>query len=330
MNRLLAEAVAARGLDARLVDLSAIVCPGGHFTSELGGVPLRLDDGVHFDVRGTPLVWEALLPDVLDAANNRSARPQPLVPSEPHRAEGVSRAVDERREVGVRHLELRHLFAEVVDDTVGILVAQSALHLAVERASSSLLSAPSSAASMAPRKGERGVLPTAPASWASVRVLAGGAVVRLAVAVTSPVDSPRWRHRIAALGLAVALLAGACSDDGGATGDAVVDDGPNSLPPPTLPGGVELAAVDPHRLLVGEGLAYGRPLPSEQAAADAYLEDPEVAAVVARRLHSRGDGRLVGEVLLLEVDGAEIFDGAVLDAFVDGAVGRWATAPPRR
>ena len=51
MNRMLAEAVAARGPDARLVDLSAIVCPGGHFTSELDGVPLRLDDGVHFDVR---------------------------------------------------------------------------------------------------------------------------------------------------------------------------------------------------------------------------------------------------------------------------------------
>ena len=82
-----------------------------------------------------------------------------------------------------------------------------------------------------------------------------------------------------------------------------------------------MATVDPHRLLVGEGLAYGRPLPSEQAAADAYLEDPEVASVVARRLHSRGDGRLVGEVLLLELDGAEIFDEAVLDAFVDGAVG---------
>ncbi len=139
--------------------------------------------------------------------------------------------------------------------------------------------------------------------------------------MTSPVDPPRWRHRIAALVLAVALLTGACSDDGGATGDAVVDDGPNSLPPPTLAGGVELATVDPHRLLVGEGLAYGRPLPSEQAAADAYLEDPEVASVVARRLHSRGDGRLVGEVLLLELDGAEIFDEAVLDAFVDGAVG---------
>ena len=152
VNRLLAEAVAARGPDARLVDLSAIVCPGGHFTSELGGVPLRLDDGVHFDVRGTPLVWEALLPDVLDAAQESVGTTTAAGAVEPHRAEGVSRAVDERREVGVRHLELRHLFAEVVDDTVGILVAQSALHLARETGQPSLLSAPSSAASMAPRR----------------------------------------------------------------------------------------------------------------------------------------------------------------------------------
>ena len=70
VNRMLADAVTARGADARLVDLGAIVCPGGHYTSELGGVPVRAEDGVHFDVRGTPLVWEALLPDVLDAAQD--------------------------------------------------------------------------------------------------------------------------------------------------------------------------------------------------------------------------------------------------------------------
>ena len=44
------------------------MCPGGRYVTELRGVPLRADDGVHFDARGTPIVWEALLPDVLDAA----------------------------------------------------------------------------------------------------------------------------------------------------------------------------------------------------------------------------------------------------------------------
>ena len=107
----------------------------------------------------------------------------------------------------------------------------------------------------------------------------------------------------------------------GRTVGAPEDAGPNTLPPQTLPGGVELAAVDPLRLLGGEGLAYGQPLPSEQAAAEAYLEDPEVASVMARRLHSRGDGRRMGDVLVLELNGAEIFDQTVLDAFVGGAVG---------
>ena len=47
-----------------------------------------------------------------------------------------------------------------------------------------------------------------------------------------------------------------------------------------LAGGVALPAIDPLRLLVGEGLAFGQPLPSQQAAADAYLEDPEVRGIV--------------------------------------------------
>ena len=43
--------------------------------------------------------------------------------------------------------------------------------------------------------------------------------------------------------------------------------------------------------------------------------------MVARRLHGPGDGRLVGEVLLLELDGAEIFDDAGARRLVEGAVG---------
>ena len=122
--------------------------------------------------------------------------------------------------------------------------------------------------------------------------------------------------------LLVAMLVVACSGgDDGADDDAATDGEPNRTPPPTLAGGVELPAVDPLRLLAGEGLAYGAPLPSQEAAADAYLEDPEVKAATARRLHGRDDGRLVGEVLLLTLDGQEVFDTSVLDAFVEGAVG---------
>jgi peptidoglycan/LPS O-acetylase OafA/YrhL len=74
VNRLLHDAVAARPSDARLVDLHAIVCPGGRYAADLRGAPLRADDGVHFDVEGVPLVWAKLLPDVLAAAQE-SATP---------------------------------------------------------------------------------------------------------------------------------------------------------------------------------------------------------------------------------------------------------------
>ena len=42
---------------------------------------------------------------------------------------------------------------------------------------------------------------------------------------------------------------------------------------------------------------------------------------IARRLYSRRDGRLIGEALVLTLDGAELFDESVLDAFVEAAVG---------
>ena len=140
--------------------------------------------------------------------------------------------------------------------------------------------------------------------------------------MTSSVDSPRRCRRFAVVLLVAALLAACGGGDGGGSADEPGQESePNRTPPPTLAGGVELPAVDPVRLLVGEGLAYGQPLPSQQAAADAYLEDPEIASVLARRVHSRNDGRLMCDALLLELDGAEVFDESVLDAFVDGAVG---------
>jgi hypothetical protein len=144
----------------------------------------------------------------------------------------------------------------------------------------------------------------------------------LASVVTTLVDlRSRRRRRLAALVLVAGLWLTACGGGGGGPeDDRSGDPGPNRTPPPTLRGGVELPAVDPVRLLVGERLAYGEPLPSQQAAADAYLEDPEVASAIARRLYSRVDGHLLGEVLLLSLDGAELFDEAVLDGFVDGSV----------
>ncbi len=133
----------------------------------------------------------------------------------------------------------------------------------------------------------------------------------------------RGRRGLTALLLVGLLLAGACSTGGEASDEATSatsDDGPNPVVLPTLAGGIELAAVDPVQVLTGDGLAYGQPLPSQQAAADAFLEDPEVASVTARRIYSRFDGRALGEALVLALDGAELFDRAVLDGFARGVV----------
>lgn len=134
-----------------------------------------------------------------------------------------------------------------------------------------------------------------------------------------PSSGGRW---LAALLLIGALLGAACTGSDGGGNDAAPssDDGPNAGALPTLAGGVELTAVEPVRVLVGDGLAFGQPLPSQQLAADAFTEDPEVASAVARRVYSLSDGRLIGAALVLALDGAEVFDQGVLDAFVRGVV----------
>ena len=142
--------------------------------------------------------------------------------------------------------------------------------------------------------------------------------------MTAHDDQPRpatGRRRLAALVAGGLLLVACTGGDDSDGGPGPADQGPNAGPPPTLAGGVELEAVEPARVLVGEGLTYGAPLPSEQVAAEAYVPDPEVESALARRMHSLVDGRLVATVLVLALDGGELFDEGVLDAFVRGVVG---------
>ena len=132
------------------------------------------------------------------------------------------------------------------------------------------------------------------------------------------------RRGLTALLLVGLLVAASCSAGGETTDEETPatagDDGPSPGVLPTLAGGLELASVDPVQVLTGEGLAYGQPLPSQQIAADAFLEDPEVASVTARRIYSLRNGRLLGDALVLALDGTELFDQGVLDAFVRGVV----------
>lgn len=131
------------------------------------------------------------------------------------------------------------------------------------------------------------------------------------------------RRRLVALLLVAATVTVACSggDDDDRSTPTTEEDGPNVGPLPTLAGGLELAPVDPVRVLAGDGLVYGQALPSEQVAAAVFEEDPEVTAVLTRRIHSLRDGRRVGDVLVLSLDGSELFDQGVLDAFLAGVVG---------
>jgi hypothetical protein len=135
------------------------------------------------------------------------------------------------------------------------------------------------------------------------------------------VTSPDHRRR-RILAIAPLLLLAACSSSAGSVDGppATPDRDPNQGPLPSLVGGVELTAVDPATVLVGQGLAFGQPLPSEDAAAQVFTVDPEVTAATARRVHSLLDGRLVGQVVVLQLDGAELFDADGLDAFVRAAV----------
>lgn len=143
--------------------------------------------------------------------------------------------------------------------------------------------------------------------------------------MTTPDDQPPrrdGRRRWGALLLGGALLAAACSggDGDGGPRESADDRGPRSGAVPTLPGGLELTPVDPRRVLVADGLTFGQPLPSQQLAADAFTEDPEVISALVRRVYARADGRLVGEALVLTLEGAAVFDQEVLDAFATGVV----------
>lgn len=240
----------------------------------------------------------------------------------------------------MRHLELLHLIPELVHEAVVVIVAESALDPAGQRRQLVVV--------VGARLGGRdGLLEVGKQVFQGL-VHQGGAyspgsdagdaspVGRLIVAVLiddCPSTRPRRaRRRGVVMGAGVAavlVLAAACS--GGKAGPAsdAVDDraAPNSVPLPTIEGGVELAKVDLRAVLVAEGLSFGQALPSEQAAADAFTEDTEVVSAVARHVLSVASKRLVARVVVLELDGPEIFDVGVLDGFVRGVIGAYGDGP---
>ena len=67
-NELLHEAAARYPTKATVVDLKAMVCPGGKFVSTLDGVTLRTPDGIHFPMAPIPPLASQLLPKLRQIA----------------------------------------------------------------------------------------------------------------------------------------------------------------------------------------------------------------------------------------------------------------------
>ena len=64
-NALLREVAAAHPDQVYVQNLNSYVCPGGHYTEDLGGVPVRESDGSHFDMQpggGGDYLAPAILP----------------------------------------------------------------------------------------------------------------------------------------------------------------------------------------------------------------------------------------------------------------------------
>ena len=80
-NGLLYQVAAARPGQVEMVDFASLVCPGGSYTSAIGGTPLR-PDGVHIDSGAGPLLAQPLLSQFAAVGTvRRDSLPRPRVPS---------------------------------------------------------------------------------------------------------------------------------------------------------------------------------------------------------------------------------------------------------
>lgn len=69
-NQLLHQAADRHPTKATVVDLKAMVCPGGKFTPVLDGVTIRSADGIHFPMAAIPPIAKQLLPKLREIATS--------------------------------------------------------------------------------------------------------------------------------------------------------------------------------------------------------------------------------------------------------------------
>ncbi len=63
-NRIVRNVARAMPVKARVIDVNAILCPEGHFTSAINGVAVRWSDGIHVLIPGGELVGDRILPQL--------------------------------------------------------------------------------------------------------------------------------------------------------------------------------------------------------------------------------------------------------------------------
>jgi hypothetical protein len=73
-NRMIREVAAQHPKTDSVLDLSAVVCPGGHFTPTYKGVTIRRPDGVHFTNPAGPVLAPVLMPTIVAAGRASAAR----------------------------------------------------------------------------------------------------------------------------------------------------------------------------------------------------------------------------------------------------------------
>jgi lysophospholipase L1-like esterase len=72
-NELVREVAAEHPLTDSVVDLDAASCPGGHYTTNLHGVSIRRNDGVHFTIQGGQYLAPMIMPTVVAAGRAQAA-----------------------------------------------------------------------------------------------------------------------------------------------------------------------------------------------------------------------------------------------------------------
>jgi hypothetical protein len=76
-NRLVREVAAEHHKTDSVVNFAALVCPGGHFTTQLDGYRIRKVDGVHIALTAGPAIAPGLMPKIIASGRAQIARNKP-------------------------------------------------------------------------------------------------------------------------------------------------------------------------------------------------------------------------------------------------------------